>query len=110
MFNQLLKALFGADTPLAPVPSTQVQWAPWLQDIRPEMPVGDDPGYEDEFLAIKDEVAKLSGVNDALIVEVSERLLKTMPRMYGWRSTTCTVACVEMARRGSRQDSSCCRR
>lgn len=77
MFNQLLKALFGADTPLAPVPSTQAQWAPWLQDIRPEMPVGDDPGYEDEFLAIKDEVAKLSGVNDALIVEVSERLLKT---------------------------------
>lgn len=77
MFNQRLKALFGADPPLGPVPATQTRWKPWLEGIRPEMPVGDDPGYEDDFLAIKDEVAKLSGVNDALIVQLSEQLLKT---------------------------------
>ncbi|KDP88609.1 hypothetical protein CF70_029435, partial [Cupriavidus sp. SK-3] len=41
-----------------------------------DAPAGDDPGYDDDFLAIKHEVAKLSGVDDTLIVESAERLLK----------------------------------
>ncbi|MGT2490979.1 type VI secretion system protein TssA [Cupriavidus basilensis] len=54
-----------------------MRWDPWLQPIRPgDAPAGDDPGYDDDFLAIKHEVAKLSGVDDTLIVESAERLLK----------------------------------
>ncbi|MBB1631582.1 type VI secretion system protein TssA [Cupriavidus sp. UME77] len=76
MFNKLLNALFGARAPADLARSTQARWDPWLQPIRPDAPAGDDPGYDDDFLAIKEEVAKLSGVNDTLIVESAERLLK----------------------------------
>jgi len=38
--------------------------------------VGRDPGYEDAFFALKDEVTKLSNIDDALIVRSCEQLLK----------------------------------
>lgn len=76
MFNNLLNALFGARAPADLARSTQARWEPWLKPIRPDAPVGDDPGYDDDFLAIKEEVAKLSEVNDTFIVESAERLLK----------------------------------
>lgn len=77
MFNNLLNALFGARAPSDLARSTQARWEPWLQPIRPDAPVGDDPGYDDDFLTIKEEVARLSDINDTLIVESAERLLKT---------------------------------
>lgn len=76
MFNNLLNALFGSRAPADLARSTQARWEAWLQPIRPDAPVGDDPRYDDDFLAIKEEVAKLSGINDTLIVEAAERLLK----------------------------------
>ncbi|ABF07520.1 type VI secretion system protein VasJ [Cupriavidus metallidurans] len=77
MFNNLFNALFGARAPADLARSTLARWEPLLQPIRQEALVGDDPGYEDDFLAIKEEVAKRSDINDALIVESAERLLKT---------------------------------
>jgi type VI secretion system protein VasJ len=77
MFNNLFNALFGARAPADLARSTLARWEPWLQPVRQEAPVGDDPGYEDDFLAIKEEVAKRSDINDALIVASAERLLKT---------------------------------
>ncbi|EHP37828.1 hypothetical protein OR16_40569 [Cupriavidus basilensis OR16] len=76
MLNNLLSALFGSRAPADLARSTQARWEPWLQPIRPDVPAGDDPGYDDDFLAIKDEVAKLSDINDTLIVDSAERLLK----------------------------------
>ncbi len=76
MFNHLLNALFGSRAPTDLARSTQARWEPWLQPIRPDAPVGDDPGYDDDFLAIKEEVAKLSDINETLIIESAERLLK----------------------------------
>ncbi|MDF3838773.1 type VI secretion system protein TssA [Cupriavidus basilensis] len=76
MFSNLLNALFGSRAPSDLARSTQARWEPWLQPIRQDAPAGDDPGYDDDFLAIKDEVAKLSDVNDTMIVESAERLLK----------------------------------
>ncbi|MGN5479818.1 type VI secretion system protein TssA [Cupriavidus basilensis] len=76
MFNHLLNALFGSRAPADLARSTQARWEPWLQPVRPDAPVGDDPGYDDDFLAIKDEVAKLSDIDDTLIIESTERLLK----------------------------------
>jgi type VI secretion system protein VasJ len=77
MFNNLLNALFGARAPSDLARSTQARWESWLTPVRPDAPVGDDPGYDDDFLAIKEEVAKLSDLDDSLIVESAERLLKT---------------------------------
>lgn len=76
MFNNLVNALFGSRPPADLARSTQTRWEPWLKPIRPDAVVGDDPGYDDDFLAIKEEVAKLSDVNDTWIVESAERLLK----------------------------------
>ncbi|WP_059412600.1 type VI secretion system protein TssA [Cupriavidus basilensis] len=76
MFSNLLNALFGARAPAALARSAQARWEPWLQPIRPDAPVGDDPGYDDGFLAIKEEVAKLSDIDDALIMESAGELLK----------------------------------
>jgi type VI secretion system protein VasJ len=77
MLTNLLNALFGSRAPADLARSTQVRWEPWLQPIRPDGAVGSDPGYDDDFLAIKEEVAKLSDINDTLIIELAEKLLKS---------------------------------
>lgn len=77
MLTNLLNALFGTRAPADLARSTQARWEPWLQPIRPDAVVGSDPGYDDDFLAIKDEVAKLSDLNDTLIIELAEKLLKS---------------------------------
>ncbi|WP_082852648.1 type VI secretion system ImpA family N-terminal domain-containing protein [Caballeronia fortuita] len=76
MFSNLLNALFGTRQPSGLAIEALPQWDEWLVPIRADSPVGDDPGYDDDFLAIKDEVAKLSNVDDALIVESAERLIR----------------------------------
>ncbi len=84
-FSKLLNALFGTRTPSDLARSAQSQWDAWLQPIIELHPgdvateaahLGEDPGYDDGFLAIKEQVAKLSDVDDALIIETAERLLK----------------------------------
>ncbi|KIG09963.1 type VI secretion system protein TssA [Caballeronia concitans] len=77
MFTNLLNALFGTRKPSDLAIKALPQWEDWLKPIRADAPAGDDPGYDDDFLAIKDEVAKLSNVDDTLIVETAERLIKT---------------------------------
>ncbi|NKJ48383.1 type VI secretion system ImpA domain-containing protein [Burkholderia sp. SG-MS1] len=76
MLTNLLSALFGSRAPSDLARSTQGRWDDWLRPIGDGVPVGADPGYDDDFLAIKDEVAKLSNIDDTLIVETAERLLK----------------------------------
>ncbi|WP_321946982.1 type VI secretion system protein TssA [Paraburkholderia sp. J10-1] len=51
-------------------------WADWLQPLAGETGVGRDPGYEDTFFHLRDEAAKLSDIDDALIVASCERLTK----------------------------------
>jgi type VI secretion system protein VasJ len=76
MFPYLLKALFGTLQPVDLARAAQSQWSDWLQPIRADAPAGDDIAYDDSFQSIKEEVAKLSDIDDALIIEASERLLK----------------------------------
>ncbi|RZT30865.1 type VI secretion system protein TssA [Cupriavidus agavae] len=77
MFQKLLKALFGGHSPSALARAGHARWEPWLQPIRADAPVGSDPAYDDDFLAVKDEVAKLSDVDDARIIDLSQRLLRS---------------------------------
>ena len=76
MLTNLLSALFGARTPSDLARSTQGRWDAWLRPVSDAAPTGADPGYDDDFLAIKEEVAKLSDIDDTLIVDTAERLLK----------------------------------
>ncbi len=84
-FFKLLNALFGTRAPSDIARASQTQWDAWLQPIvelhpgdvaTPAATVGEDPGYDDRFLAIKDQVTKLSDVDDTLIVDNAEHLLK----------------------------------
>ncbi|MEZ0606509.1 type VI secretion system protein TssA [Paraburkholderia sp. IW21] len=76
MFTNLLNALFGTRAPSDLARSTQGRWDDWLQPVSDAAPTGADPSYDDDFLAIKDEVAKLSDIDDTLIADTAERLLK----------------------------------
>lgn len=76
MLTNLLSALFGARTPSDLARSTQGRWDAWLRPVSDAAPTGADPGYDDDFLTIKEEVAKLSNIDDTLIVDTTERLLK----------------------------------
>jgi type VI secretion system protein VasJ len=84
-FSKLLNALFGTRAPSELARSAQPKWDAWLQPIIELHPgdvatlaaqVGEDPGYDDGFLAIKEQVAKLSDIDDTLIIDTAERLLK----------------------------------
>jgi type VI secretion system protein VasJ len=76
MLTNLLSALFGARAPSDLARSTQARWDDWLRPISDDAPAGADPGYDDDFLAVKEEVAKLAELDYTLIVETAERLLK----------------------------------
>ncbi|CAG9218721.1 Type VI secretion protein [Paraburkholderia sabiae] len=75
-FSNLLDALFGSRVPSELARSSQSHWDDWLAPISDDAPAGSDPAYEDDFLAIKEEVAKLSDIDNIKIVETAERLLK----------------------------------
>jgi type VI secretion system protein VasJ len=76
VFSTLLKSLFGARDPDDLLRERIESWAAWLEPLPGDDGIGRDPGYEDAFFAIKDELAKLSGIDVALIVRSCEQLLK----------------------------------
>lgn len=50
-------------------------WENWLQPVTTEMPAGEDPGYDDDFQQMREEVNKLSGADTTLTCELAEKLL-----------------------------------
>lgn len=51
------------------------KWLSWLTPVGESDPTGDDPGYNDDFQRIREEVNKLSGINTGLICTLAEKLL-----------------------------------
>lgn len=49
----------------------------WLAPISDDRPTGEDPGYDDDFQRIREEVNKLSGIDTGLICALAEKLLTT---------------------------------
>jgi len=80
MLTNLLNALFPARDPSQLVRERVDTWHAWLQPLPGDAAtgVGRDPGYEDAFFVLKDEVAKLSGIDDASIVHACTQLLRTV--------------------------------
>ena len=54
-----------------------VLWENWLVPVAPDNPTGDDPGYNDDFQQMREEVNKLSGADTELICKLAEKLLTT---------------------------------
>ncbi|WP_392552159.1 type VI secretion system protein TssA [Orbus wheelerorum] len=77
MLSQLLSLFFSKQDPQETIRTRlDNNWADWLAPISPEKPVGEDLTYHDTFQEIKEEVAKLSGVDYPLIINTSETILK----------------------------------
>lgn len=51
------------------------RWQAWLQPISSQSPVGEDPGYDDDFQRMREEVNKLSGADVDLVMQLAEKLL-----------------------------------
>ncbi|WP_259565999.1 type VI secretion system protein TssA [Enterobacter sichuanensis] len=52
-------------------------WLPWLAPVNDTCPAGEEPGYDDDFQRIREEVNKLSGIDTGLICTLAEKLLTT---------------------------------
>lgn len=50
-------------------------WEHWLTPVEEHRPTGEDPGYDDDFQRIREEVNKLSGIDTGLICQLAEKLL-----------------------------------
>lgn len=50
-------------------------WNPWFAPFSDDQPAGADPGYDDDFQRIREEVNKLSGTDTGLICTLAEKLL-----------------------------------
>lgn len=50
-------------------------WERWLVPVDEHQATGEDPGYDDDFQRIREEVNKLSGIDTGLICERAEKLL-----------------------------------
>jgi type VI secretion system protein VasJ len=55
-------------------------WHRWTAPVSDSQPTGEDPGYDDDFQRIREEVNKLSGIDTALICQLTEKLLTTTAR------------------------------
>ena len=51
------------------------EWERWLEPFSDNEPTGEDPGYDDDFLRIREEIDKLSGIDTELICHLAEKLL-----------------------------------
>lgn len=50
-------------------------WQSWLQPVSADSPVGEDPGYDDDFQRMREEVNKLSGADAERVAQLAEKLL-----------------------------------
>ncbi|MDO1509200.1 MULTISPECIES: type VI secretion system protein TssA [unclassified Neisseria] len=75
MLQKWLERLFGNN--VTDIAESRIDnWQEWTQPIDTNNPAGNDITYDDDFETIKSELAKLSGIDNALIITCAERLLK----------------------------------
>lgn len=80
LLQKLTRSCF-ADRDALDVARTQAAlWQTWLLPVTADTPVGEDPGYHDDFLRIRDEMNKLSGADTDLICQLAESLLLTQAK------------------------------
>lgn len=73
--QRLITRCLGERDPLSIAREQASRWQPWLQPISDASPVGDDPGYDDDFQHMREEVDKLSGADAERVIQLAEKLL-----------------------------------
>lgn len=52
------------------------QWESWLRPVSADNPTGDDPAYDDDFQAMREEINKLTGIDPERLCQLAEKLLR----------------------------------
>ncbi|NAT24206.1 type VI secretion system protein TssA [Pseudomonas syringae] len=73
--HTLIPQCLGDRDALALARSQAEHWQAWLQPVSADSPVGEDPGYDDDFQRMREEVNKLSGADAERVVQLAEKLL-----------------------------------
>jgi type VI secretion system protein VasJ len=89
--QNLVVACQADDTQLRQQAQTRTEnWQAWLAPVSDTSPTGEDPGYDDDFQRIREEVNKLSGIDTGLICTLAEKLLTSTAKdiriatYYSW--------------------------
>lgn len=72
---ELIHSCLGERDALALGRQQGAQWTHWLLPVSQERPSGTDPGYDDDFQHMREEVNKLSGADAQRVIELAEKLL-----------------------------------
>lgn len=71
----LITRCLGERDALSVAREQAVHWQPWLLPISTESPVGEDPGYDDDFQRMREEINKLSGADAEQVAQLAQKLL-----------------------------------
>lgn len=80
LLQKLTRSCFADRDALDVARAQAALWQTWLLPVATDTPVGEDPGYHDDFLRIRDEMNKLSGADTDLICQLAESLLLTQAK------------------------------
>lgn len=80
LLQQLTRSCFNDRDATATAWEQAALWQSWLLPVTEDSPVGEDPGYHDDFLLMRDEMNKLSGANTDLICQLAGSLLLTQAK------------------------------
>lgn len=72
----LIATTLGERDAVALAKAHATEWASWLAPISGDSNVGQDPGYDDDFQSMREEVNKLSGADADRVIVLAEKLLK----------------------------------
>lgn len=85
LLQQLTRNCFSDRDATAVAQEQAAQWQSWLLPVTEDSPVGEDPGYHDDFLLMRDEMNKstaqgltLTQWESELLFEVKTRQLKLL--------------------------------
>jgi len=73
--NTLISRCLGERDALSLARQQATDWAAWLLPINADSPTGEDPGYDDAFQHMREEVNKLSGADVDQVVQLAQTLL-----------------------------------
>ncbi|MFJ7004851.1 type VI secretion system protein TssA [Pseudomonas putida] len=74
--KSLIESCLSTSEPLVIARKHSESWEPWLTPISGDAPVGEDPGYDDDFQRMREEVNKLSGADVDLVAQLAQKLLQ----------------------------------
>ncbi len=72
--SELITSCLGERDAVALAREQMIRWEPWLQPISTDAPAGQDPGYDDDFQRMREEVNKLSGADAEQVAELAQKL------------------------------------